>query len=290
MTKLHQLDKRDWPKETWAFPRIHYFTWGFGLGAEASTQASTIVPYVMQDNALVDYETIKTNPQNADFAIVGYPNTLQGSHVPKLMVYKEFYMPQGMDEIDLLRVDNMPIHTSTLNRLDASDKKTGADIEDILELTHETTDEQCYPLWNGTDLTEEGVDAYDYDALVPGLTTTQRPEGVAWDFEEFMAANKYYTNKEMLKLVTDRLESRVITNNNLPHGRPFYSKTETIDTPSLCKSQREYTFCGELFSLPQASTRRQFVLAGDITNIEHCRFRGWTYFLEYNPAMNFARA
>ncbi len=66
---VHKFDRRDWPRQTWEFPQIHNYEFGFGLSADSATQASTIVPYMFQDNAMVDYELIKTNPQNADFAI-----------------------------------------------------------------------------------------------------------------------------------------------------------------------------------------------------------------------------
>ena len=51
----------------------------------------------------------------------------------------------------------------------------------------ETTDDQAYPLFNGTKLFEDTVGAgnFDYDANVPGLTTDQQPEGVAFDEDTF---------------------------------------------------------------------------------------------------------
>ncbi len=82
------VNRRDWPRQTWKYPLVHDFTFGFGLQADdtVATKNSTIVPYLMQDNAIVDYETIKTNPENADFAAVAKPNTAAGSYVPKVMV------------------------------------------------------------------------------------------------------------------------------------------------------------------------------------------------------------
>ncbi len=65
---VHKFDRRNWPKQTWEFPLIHNYEFGFGLSADATTKASTIVPYMWHDNALVDYELIKSNPHNADFA------------------------------------------------------------------------------------------------------------------------------------------------------------------------------------------------------------------------------
>ncbi len=286
---VHNLRKSDWPKETWQFPLIHEFEIGFGLSAEATTKAATIVPYVMQDNALVDYELIKTNPHNADFATVAYPNVCQGSYIPKCTINWTAVIPPSDTEIVHLKFDEMLIATSFLNRLDASDKKTGLDVENLLELTHETTDEQCYPLWNGTKLFESGG-TFDYHANVPGLTTNGQPEGVAWDKSTFFKAMHYYTNKEMLKQVTFGLNSHTLSEPLVPHGRSMVSFSRTIEVPSIAKSGNEYQFLGQLFGVPQVGSRDQYHLAGETTAIEHFMLKGFVKFFEFNPGYNFARA
>ncbi len=176
-----------------------------------------------------------------------------------------------------------------LNRLDAFDKQTTEDIETMIELTHETTDEQCYPLWNNTKLFE-GAGTYDYDALVPGLTTNQQPEGVAFDKEKFFDAQHYYTNKEMLRTVTDRMKTHMVSEPIVPHGRSVIRFSRTINTPSLCKFQHPYTFCGQLFHIPQVGSRDQLHLAGETTAIEHLTVKGFVRFNEFNPDFNFSRA
>ncbi len=286
---VHNATRRDWPRLTWQFPRIHNFNFGFGLSAEDTTKASTIVPFVLQDNALIDFETIKTNPENADFAVVAYPNTCAGSYIPKIQIAWQAFIPTADTEIISMNFNDMMIHTSMLNRLDAFDKKTGDDIETILELTHETTDEQAYPLFNNTKLFE-GAGTYDYDALVPGLTGTQQPEGVAFDKELFFDAQHYYTNKEMLRTVTSRMRSHMVSEPIVPHGRSVVRFSRTLSTPSLCKFQHPYTFCGQLFHVPQVGSRDQLHLAGETTAIEHLTVKGWVRFFEFNPDFNTARA
>ncbi len=286
---IHNVSKKDWPKLTWKYPLIHNFEFGAGLSQEAPTVESTIVPYFFQDNALVDYENVKTNPENADFNVVSYPNVMAGSYIPKVQVHWECYIPLADVEIKIEKFNTMMINISMLSRLDAFDKKTGNDIETILELQHETTDEQCYPLWNGSKTFEAGG-TFDYHANVPGLTTTQQPEGVNFDKELFFDALHYYTNKEMLKLVTQRMRTYVISAEDIPFYNTIQQKTFTMNTPSLCKFQHPYTFCGELFHLPQASSKDQYHLAGETTAIEHLRMKGWVRFYEFNPDFNFARA
>ncbi len=286
---IHNVSKKDWPKLTWKYPYIHNFEFGFGLSVEDANRTSTIIPYFFQDNALVDFETIKTNPENADFIISDKPNTHAGSYIPKVQVGWIAHIHAGDTEIARLAFDTMQIGTSMLNRLDAFDKKTGNDIETIIELQHETTDEQCGALYNGTKLFEgEGV--RDLSTDVPFLTTTGQLEGVAFDKEMFFDAMNYYTNKEMLKLVTNRLRSYYLTDLLVPNGRHEVRKTMTFNTPSLCKFQHPYTYCGEMFNLPQVGSRYQFHLAAQTTGIEHLSVNGFVRFYEFNPDFNFARA
>ncbi len=202
-----------WDRMTWENPLPHDFTFGFGLDIDdaAVTKHSTMIPYVMQDNAIIDYETIKTNKQNDDFAAVAKPNCAAGSYVPRCMVTWRAFTPTiGGAEIDTLQFHYMNIHTAMLNRLDAFDKKTGNDIETILELTHEVTDEQVYMLGNNVKL-YEGHGVNDLPADVPGLDTNQQPEGCAFDMEMYFDALHYYSNAEMLRTVTDRMKRYVLT-------------------------------------------------------------------------------
>ncbi len=285
------VSKKDWPRQTWLFPRVHDFRFGFGLDCDdtAATKNSTILPIIMQDNALVDYETIKTNPENEDFTPVGFANTCAGSYIPKAMLQYDCWSTS--DEIDVMQFMTMDIHTSMLNRLDAFDKKTGIDIENILELTHETTDEQCYPLWNTVKL-YEGHNVRDYDALIPGLTGTQQPEGVAFNLETFWDARHFYTNNNMLNKVTSNYRKHQL-NGAINKDRPVREKVISFYgdvVPSLCKFQNPYTFCGRLWHCPQAGSVNQFQNNAEVTAVEHLTVMGHVRFNEYNPDFNFSRA
>ncbi len=287
------LHKGSWPKQTWNYPLPHDYTFSFGMDmdAAAATKNSTIIPYVMQDNAIVDYETIKTNPENEDFAVVAKPNCAAGSFVPRVSVsWKAFCPVIGGAEIDVMNFKYMPIHTSMLNRLDAFDKKTGNDIETILELTHETTDEQAYMLGNDIKL-YEGHGVQDLPSDVPGLDTSTQPEGCAFDMEMYFDALHYYTNKEMLRKVTGRMLSYDIRkiSTNL-HNKEIIKQYYSNNMPSICKYMQPYTLYAGLFHVPLAGTQNQYQLTTEVTAIEHITFLGRVRFNEYNPDWNFARA
>ncbi len=289
---VHQVSKSDWPRLTWKFPRIHNYDFGFGLSAESTNQASTIMPYMWHNNSIIDYETIKTNPENADFAVVAYGDCMAGSYVPKIMVNWVAVIPPSDTEISHIRMDTMNIDIAMLNRLDAFDKKTNDDIETLLELAHDTGDEMTKVLWNGTKLFESGgtFDLAPVDGFADiGLSTDGQPEGVAFDKEKFFDAMHYYTNKEMLKSVTGGMRSHIISEPIVPHGRSMIvSQGRRVN--SLCKFMNPYAWCGELFSVPQVGSRTQYHLAAETTGIEHVMVKGTVRFYEFNPDMNFSRA
>lgn len=284
-------DIRDWPKQTWRYPFVHDVNWGFGLDIDdtSGVKRSTIVPFAFQDNAIVDYELIKVNPQNEDYAQAPKPNCAAGSYIPKVMVSWTAWSPSA--EVDVLKFNTMDIHTAMLNRLQAFDKKTGTSTALILELQSETTDEQCFPLWANNKL-YEGHQVQDYPAEVPGLTTTQQPEDVAWNMETYFDALHYYTNKEMLRTMTDKMKTHFINGPLSSDRRTFEKVARGFSThmPSICKYMHPYTFFGKLFTAGTAGTRWQMANDGDVTAVEHLTVMGRTRFNEYNPDFNFARA
>ncbi len=281
----------DWPKVVWQNPLPHDFTFGFGLSMDGTMAAkqSTIVPKFFQDNAIVDYETIKTNPENADFAVSARPNCAAGSYIPKCMMTWKAYIRST--EVDMASFKTMNINTSMLNRLDAFDKKTGNDIETILELQHETTDEQAGALYNTTKLFE-GHSVNDLHTDVPFLATNGQLEGVVFDQELYFDALHYYTNKEMLRMVTERMKRFRI---NAVFSDPVPMKDKMVSdldrfVPSHCKYQHPYTYCGKLFHLPLVGTHDQPTVDSSTSATEHVTFLGRVRFNEYNPDFNFARA
>ncbi len=276
----------------WFYPRVHNFEFGFGLSADAATKASTIQPWIMMNDSIEDYELIKTNPENDDFAVVNYPDIAAGSVVPRVMVDYSMYIPSSDTQLVHLMCNTMRLHTSMKNRLDAFDKKTGDTTQSILELEGETSDTICYPLYNGTKLFEAGgtFDTTYKDGFADvGLGTDLQPEGVAFVKETFFDARHYYTNKEMLNLMTDRMKSYVISE-PLVSGRSVIHVHYNYATPSLCKFANPYTFCGELFHVPQSGSIDQYHIAAETSAIEHLRVKGRIRFNEFNTDFNFARA
>ncbi len=278
----------------WFYPRIHNFEFGFGLSADASTKASTIQPWMMMNDAIENYELIKTNPENDDFAVVDYPDVAAGSIIPRIMVDYSMYIPSSDTQLVHLMCNTLRIHTSMLNRLDAFDKKVGvgSEIKTILGLEVETPGTTCYPIYNGTKLFEAGGTfdtTYTEGFAAVGLGTDLQPEGVSFTKETFFDARQYYTNKQMLNLVTDKMKSYVISE-PLVSGKSVIHVHYNYATPSLCKFANPYMFCGELFHVPQSGSIDQYHIATETSAIEHLRVKGRIRFKEFNTDFNFARA
>ncbi len=284
---MHDQSSRLWAKKTWEFPLLHNFTFTFGLSLENTAKASTIVPAFFQDNALIDYELIKTNPLNADFAIDVTPNTMKGSIISHISFKWTAFIPDANTEIEILKFNTMPIHTAMLNRLDAFDQKTGTDIEALIEMQHETTDEQAYPIYNNTKLFES-QGARDLSISVPGLTTDGQLEGVVFDKDTFFDAKRYYTNRAMLNQVTGNMRTHQIVEPLSPHGRAIINGGLPSNTPGIVKHQNPYTYYGLLFHLPQADSLFQFHDSDTITDIEAVTVKGACFFAEHNDDFNFA--
>ncbi len=279
----------NWEKRVWMHPLVHDFAFGFGLSIDDNTKNCTIIPILFQDNAIVDYETIKTNKENADWSISSRPNCAAGSYVPKATVSWHAWCPSS--EIDVMRFNTLDIHTSMLNRLDAFDKITGEDIEAILKLQHETTDEQAGALYNGTKLFE-GHGVRDLHTDVPFLTTNGQLENVAFNVETYFDALHYYTNRQMLRKVSSNFKTFTVAG-DLSKSVSIKDKIKRDIqgfVPSLCKYQHPYTFFGKLFIAPKVVKATQFQLPAETTLIEHLSVEGRVRFNEYNPDFNMSRA
>jgi len=280
----------DWPRRVWQNPLVHDFVWGFGLTIDAVTKYATYIPILFQDNAIVDYENIKTNKENDDWAVSSRPNCAAGSYIPNAMITWEAWCPSP--EIDVMKFNTLDVHTAMKNRLDARDKKTGEDIEVILDLQQEGTDEQCGALYDGTKLFE-GHGVRDLSTDVPFLTTNGQLENVAFDPEKYFDALHYYSNRSMLHKVSSNWKNFTIQGDLTSDVglRNLIARDTTKGVPSICKFQHPYTYYGKLFVCPVVGiTGRQYQLAGETTAIEHLTVEGRCRFNEYNPDFNFSRA
>ncbi len=262
------------------FPLHHDIEFNFQLNAEDETKNSTIIPILLQDEGIgTQPKSVQVNPKNDTFEVNTGFQCYPDSIIPKIALSYRCALTKGAIETDLIRslsLNIMPIHTAFLSRLDAEDTKTTTDCENLLELTHETTDKQCYPLYSTVKLSNGFTAPTDY----PGLTTTQVIESVAFDKETFFDAMQYYTNANMLKTMVGGMRTVL-----LKRDYPYSHYSNNYNYP-IVKFMNHYAFCGILFHLPQVGQIDQYGLAADTTNIPHINISGKIRFPEWNKALD----
>ncbi len=234
--------------------------------------------------AATGVEAIEVNPANPAFAEDAGPLIHMNSIVPKLMVKFSITMAKAAivtDAMRAIKVNYMPLYFSFLDTLEAEDTKTAVQIEDILEMQHDTTNKDTYPLYSATDL-NSGILPFSTVVATEvfgdyGLTTNINAESVSFDDELFWDAQQYYSNRGMLRKVTGGWKTAIVT-----RDRPFNYFSNNFTYPTV-KRGNPYTYCGMLFHLPLGGDSEQFFDAADTTDIPHVVIRGRVRFNEWNP-------
>ncbi len=152
------------------FDRIHEIFECCNLTAKPSTVIThTILPLIMNDDAQGDPMSFNTNPEHASFAETDMPNCYPDSEIKKFKLTIDIHAMKQLhtvDNVQSLYLEYALIACAFPEDLDAIDELSGLSLKEILELEKETTDRQCYPLWNAVDMGVPSV----LNANVPGLT------------------------------------------------------------------------------------------------------------------------
>ncbi len=240
------------------------------LQAENEAKNSTIFTLLRTSEAALDVENVEVNPRHPNFAEDGGPLIHLGSIVPKISMRLSVSLTKGAIETDALRTVRfnwLPIYIAFLDSLDAEDSKLAIDIENILELQHDTGNKDTYPLFSGTKL---GVGSQPL-STVPvaeafgdyGLSVSSVMESVAFASATYFDCKQYMTNRGMLNKVTGKYTSVMIS-----RDKPYIYTSNNFTYPSV-KRGNEYTFCGILVHCEQGSSGRQPFLSTDTSVIDH---------------------
>lgn len=266
------------------YPLPHYFEYAVNMQAEDETKNSFYATLLRSSEVLTAPESVEVNPANVAFAEDAGPLIHPNSIVPKLSIGFTANLTQNSIETDKLRglyFEFMPVYCAFLNTLEAEDAKTAVQIEDILELTHNTDNKDVHPTASGVDLiggptpvsTVGATEVFgDY-----GLTTNTQVETVAFEKDLFFKAKSYYGNAGMLRKVTGRYRRVLIT-----RDRPYQFISRNYTHP-MVKRANPYMFCGILFHLPQSDDTDQVTESGDTTAIDHITLKLRCRYDEWNP-------
>ncbi len=154
------------------FPNVHDLLCSYTMSMENGNNRTVQYPIIMQDEALIARD-LETNPRNASFVESNAPNCYPETEIDFIKGQAIFTLTKGFfetDKLHVLRFATMDIHTAFLEDLTPIDELSTLEIKDILHLDNESTDKQCYPLWNGTKVPEKYTGSATLDALQPGLT------------------------------------------------------------------------------------------------------------------------
>lgn len=280
------------------FPKPHDIHMNFNLSADDTdfNNQATFIPVLYNDDAMSP-STYYANPQHASFA-----EDTQGGCYPESKVYsisgkltlsltKEAW---NTDKLRNLEVVIIPVHTAFLEDLTPKDDLTGETIESLLELQHETTDRQTYPIYAGTKLNGAVLDV---GSRQQGLTTNTNIENISFDLQKLYDALHYYTIKGKVRKLIGGIMHRNLTitvtnemaasNTKNKGGGAFQFK---LRLPSKTKAINPYTFLGFIIYIPKCGLESKYNQAGDTTDIDHvtvdfrCRYNEW------NDGFNFERA
>lgn len=166
----------------------------------------------------------------------------------------------------------------------AKDEVTGLEIEDIMEMQHETTNRVGYPLFNGTDVQIPFTGSTTLGNLQDGLTTDTKNESIDFDLEMFYDMLHYSPLAGKLKSVQSGI--RWFTLSKYVN----HTRKHNIFLKSKVKYMNEYAYLGVRIILPLVGTFYQTLTASDTTVEQahmswnlHCRYHEW------NENFNFER-
>ncbi len=159
-------------KSTW-WPRPHDMRFGWFHGLEtAANNAFTIMPLSFYDEGLGAPSTYESHPENAAFVEAAEANCFVDSRIDSITAIFRFDITKGAletDKIHAIRGFFMPMSLS-FEDTKAVDELSSLEIEDTLELQTESTDRQCFPLYNAVDMVERVAGSALMPTNQPGLT------------------------------------------------------------------------------------------------------------------------
>ncbi len=253
------------------YPLPHNFNVFFNLSLDsASGTYGTFIPVIMSDEGLVNPDLVIANPEHGSFAEVGYSHCYKNSIIDNMTIRIRAKITKGAIETDKVRdleYHIIPVYSNFLTRLEASDSKTGVSVEDILELTHETTGKSVQPIYGGNNLvngTTIGVHTNATVALM-GMTTNLILENTVFDPNLFWDAMQFYTNSSMLRKVIGKVMKFRITRDR---GNQIILR----GVKGMIKRIQEYTICGFIIYAALEGNNQSMLVVGDVTAIQHLTF------------------
>lgn len=256
------------------WPRPHNYDGSFAMGVEtAIANDATIIPIISYDEGLGVINSYKSCPQNAGFAEYAGGKCYPTSRINNIFFKMTATLTKSAletDKIHALAFQTSVFHTSFDEGGQALDEKSTLDLNEIMELQVETTDRQCFPLYNAVKLKSGTSNALlDLETGQEGLTTDLEIEGVAFSENKWFDCLQYYTNGNKMRTIATPLKNHILT-------RQHPTKTIFVRQQSNTKYMNPYAFLGLFIRTPKNITTSQFGKAGETTDVDHIQYN-WRY-------------
>ncbi len=266
------------------WPRPHDWSYNFAMPIEsAAVRATTICPIITYDEGLGAMSAYKSNPVNASFVEAATDHCFPTSRVNRIFCELKAQMSKIMltDAVSEVRFATSIIHCA-FDDGEAEDEVSTLDLNEIIELTGETTDRQTYPLWNDIDLHDFKSNAgLDMPAETPGLDTDLEIEATAFNLDDYYDCLHYYTNGAKLRTIMTPLKWHTIAKQKTSAQILHFSQQ------SNTKFLNPYTFLGLLIHVPQNIDKDQYGKPADTTvETSTLEFTFHTRYNEFNHEFN----
>ncbi len=227
-----------------------------------ATLDTTIMPIAFYDEGLGTPTAQETHPENAAFVVpAGRANCFINSRINLVEVSIRFSMTSKAidDNLPAIRCAFMPIHMAFIDDYTAIDELSTLEIQDVLEMQTESTDNQGGPLYVAAkDLPTGTAGISVYDTLTPFLDTTTSLEAVAFDPLVYYNMLHFMTNSGKLKAVQSGLKWFYLT-----PQRPV--RDFKIMIRPKVKRMNKFTYFGVLIHVPSHLNLDQSLHTLDVT-------------------------
>jgi len=244
------------------YAQPHQLATQFAFELDDETLNTTIVPIAFYDEGMGAPTSLETHPENANFAVIAHQaNCFINSRINLTMSNLRFNITSKfLDEnLPAVRCSFMPIHMAFIDDYTAIDELSALEVQDVLEMQTESTDNQGGPLYvAATDLAVPTAGASTLATTTPFLDTTTSLEAVAFSQTNFYDMLHFMTNSGKLKVAQSGLKWFTLS-----AQRPTASFDIQIN-PKV-KRMNKFTYFGVMIHIPVSGSREQYVAAGDIT-------------------------
>ncbi len=226
------------------------------------TLNSTILPIAFYDEGLGSPTALETHPENAAFAVVvNQANCFINSRINIVLAELRLSITSKFidDNLPAIKIAFMPIHMAFIDDYTAIDELSTLEVQDVLEMQTESTDNQGGPLYvAATDLPETVAGNAVLNANTPFLDTDAGLEAVAFTTGQYYDMLHFMTNSGKLKATQGGLNWTILDANHP-------TKTFAINIVPKVKRMNKFAYFGVLVHAPISTADDQIVHAGDIT-------------------------